>query len=369
MNVSLSSLEIAPGRDTWLFVSTFVIQSATAMAVVPPHVSFESSAPDVARVIWDSAGVAHLIATKVGSAVITVRSHRDAANVKSFPVTVVEAPRGNEEGLVMSASARLVPTPSRAEQRDLPGPMELDVSVTIANLTNGTRDIWLSRCVAWIRIYSTPVDTGRPLADIPRGRRCDGPPQQLILAPSESKSFPAEGYRLISSDTLPNTQVFVFAAVDRIRDLVNVPAGRLNIVSPNAGLALGALTSVTGPDADTLRARVTITDTTSSPVRLEYGACSLSLLAYRSPARTGAPVWNSVARRSLGGLAYGCPLYLAVGVVQPGETSSPREFNVAYPVREILGDSLPDDRYYFIARVRLNWRQTTIAAGDAELRR
>jgi hypothetical protein len=369
MSVSLSSLEIAPGRDAWIFVSTFLLQSATAMAPVPPDVSFESSAPDVARVNWDSSGVAHLIAMKVGSAVITVRSHRDPANVKSFPVTVVQALRGNEEGLVMSASARLVATPSPPQQRDLPGPMDLDVRVTIANPTNGTKDIWLSRCPAWIRIYSTSVDTGRPLADVPRGVRCDGLPQQLILAPSESKSFRAEGYRLTSADTLPNTQVFVFAAVDRIRDLVNVPAGRLNILSPNAGLALGALTSVTGPDADTLRARVTITDTTSSPVRLEYGACSLSLLAYRSPARTGAPVWNSMARRSLGGLRYGCPAYLAVGVVQPGQTSSPREFNVTYPVREILGDSLSNGRYYFIALVRLNWRQTAIGAGDAELRR
>ena len=270
----------------------------------------------------------------------------------------------------MSAVARFVASTSRTSSRDLAGPMELDVKVTISNPTRETRDIWISGCSAWIRIYSTPADTGRPLVDVPRSAQCEAAPRHLVLAPGESQILPAEGFRLtISADTLPNERVYVFGAVDRIRDLVNVPAGPVDVTSPNAGLAFAVSTAVTGARNDTLRAHVTITDTTSQPWRLEYGACALALFAYRTPTRTGPPAWNSTQRRTAGGLDYMCPLYLRVGILEAGETSSPRELNAAYPLTEILGDSLPNGRYYFTAHVRMNWRTKELPAGDAELRR
>jgi hypothetical protein len=367
MNVSTSSLELAPGRETWIFVQTFVQTSPTSMAPVPPDVSFESSTPEVARVTHDSAGRARVVATGLGSSVVTVRSRRDPKNVQTVSVSVKAAPRGDDAGLVMSAAAKFVPTPSRNASDEPLGPMELDVKVTISNPTSATKDIWLSGCAAWIRIYATPVDTGRPLADIPRGVQCMARSQHVVLAPGESRTFQAGGFRAtISGDTLPNARVYVFAVVDRLRDLLDVPAGPVDVVSPNSGLVLTASTAVTGPNADTLTARLTITNTNTESVRIEYGACSMRLLAYRSPARQGTAVWNSGAR--FGG-RIACPAYLAVGVVRPGETASPKEFNAAYTVREVLGDSLPSGRYYFSAHVRLNWRESDIRAGDAELRR
>ena len=367
MYVSTSSLELAPGRDTWIFVQTFVQTSPTSMTPVPPNVSFESSAPDVARVTRDSAGRARVVATGLGSSVITVRSRRDPKNVATVAVSVKEALRGDDAGLAMSAAAKFVPTAFRSAGDAPLGPMELHVEVTISNPTGAPKDIWLGGCAAWIRIYATPIDTGRPLADIPPGVQCTAGSQHVVLAPGESRTFHAEGFRAaISGDTLPNARVYVFAAVDRLRDLVNVPAGPIDVVSPNAGLVLTGSTVITGPNADTLTARLTITNTNAESVRIEYGACSLQLLAYRSPSREGTPVWNSNAR--FGGLI-ACPAYLAVGVVRPGETAFPREFNSAYAVREVLGDSLPSGRYYFKAHVRLNWRESDIRAGDAELRR
>ena len=362
------SLELAPGRETWLFVSTFVQTSPTHLESVTPDVSFESSAPAIVGVTSDSAGVAHVVAKRPGSASVTVRSRYERANVSTVTVAVKAAPIGDEKGLAMSASARFVPTASGRGSSSL-GPMELEVTATIANPTRTAKDIWLGGCPAWIRIYATPADTGRPLADIPRGATCMATAQHVVLAPGESRTLPAGGFRTISEDTLPNGRVYVFAAVDRIRDIVNVPAGPLDAVSPNAGLALEARTTVAGARQDTVRTRVTVTNTNAQPVRLEYGACSITLLAYRSATRTGAPIWNSSMRRAPEGAVYGCPLYLAVGVAQPGETMSPKEFNVAYAIREVLGDSLPDGRYYFAARVRLNWRTSVVSAGEAEVRR
>ena len=370
MNVNPTSATLAPGRDTWLFVSTFVQTSPTSMSRVPPEVSFESTAPEIAEVSLDSAGLAHVIAKRPGSAAIMVRSRREPANVVRVLVEVNAPPVGDDSALAMSATAVLKPSHGSTVTEESLGPSELEVTVRITNPTATTKDIWLSGCPAWIRIYSTPVDTGKPLADIPRGAQCMGSTQHVTFAPGESKTFNATGFRLsVSSDTLPNTPVYVFAAVDRLRDLVNVPAGPLDVGSPNAGLTLAGTTTLTGTNADTLRARITITNTTSRPVRLEYGACSVHLLAYRSPDRSGTPVWNSDVRRAPAGAVYACPAYLAVGVVKPGETVSPREFNVIHSVREMLGDSATSGRYYFKARVDLNWRVIEVDAGDLEVRR
>jgi hypothetical protein len=368
LHVDPASMELAPGRETKLLVATFVQTSPTSMTPVVPDVSFESSAPSVASVTREDVATARVLARSLGTAVITVRSRRERANVATIPVTVKSAPQGNEQGLVMTAAAALVPTASARSSGTTLGPMELNVSAKIVNPTSGVRDIWLSPCT-WIRIFPTPRDTGNPLADIPRAR-CMGGPRHVVLEPGDSSILTAEGFRLTGSeDTLPNGRVYVFAAVDRVRDLVNVPAGPIDISSPNAGLSFLASTSVVGANADTVRTRVTFRNTNALPVRLEYGACSLDVLAYRTAERNGRPAWDSRLRSAGKGVVYGCPAYLAVDAVAPGEAKSPPQFNAAYAVREILGDSLPDGRYYFMARIRLNWRRTSQPAGDAEIRR
>lgn len=138
-------------------------------------------------------------------------------------------------------------------------------------------------------------------------------------------------------------------------------------MSPNAGLAFGATTSAA---ADSVRVRATVRNTNAEPVRLEYGACAVTLLAYRTAERTGTPAWSSDYRTpwDVPGAYYGCPQYLAVGIIKPGETLSPRELNPTFPVR-VLGDSLPNARYWFRARIRMNWRTTIVDAGDAVVSR
>jgi hypothetical protein len=48
-------------------------------------------------------------------------------------------------------------------------------------------------------------------------------------------------------------------------------------------------------------------------------------------------------------------------VIAPGDTISPREFTLRIPFPEILGDSLPDGRYYLAAE--LEWLADRPTAG------
>ena len=116
-------------------------------------------------------------------------------------------------------------------------------------------------------------------------------------------------------------------------------------------------------------ARGRITNAGTQTIRLEFGACALQLLAYRNPDRTGTPVWNSDRRKVWNqGFSWACPLYLAVRDLAPGATLEPGEFSLAVPLIEVLGDSLPDGRYWFSAQIRTNLSAAArVDAGVADL--
>jgi hypothetical protein len=120
---------------------------------------------------------------------------------------------------------------------------------------------------------------------------------------------------------------------------------------------------------DSLNAHAALTNANAQPVRLEYGACAITLVAYRTPDRSGKPAWNSALRKPYPPAAcdYACPAYLAVGKVEPATTFSPGEFNPRIPVNEMLGDSLPAGRYYFRAIIEMNRRTNVVIAGEADV--
>jgi hypothetical protein len=366
LSVSTGALTLAPGRDAWLTVSTYIQTSSTSMSPVTPAVTFESSNPSVASVVSDSVIYAHVVAKSPGSAVITTRSTRDPKNVVTTAITVAKALASNDAGLTYSATAALTPTSPSPASTPL-GPSELDVTVTVSNPTSGVREVLLAGCPAWIRIYGNANYTGAPLVDIPRGVQCGAAPAPVILAPGKSESFHAEGFRLtLSGQSLPPGPYYVAAVVDRVNDLLNVSAGQVNIVSPNAGLTFAASTTVSDGQ---LRPTVSFTNTNSEPVRLEFGACAVSLLAFRNADRTGTPAWDSDQRRTPSGFGYACASYLVMTTINPGQTASPKEYNPTFPVAEMLGDSLPAGHYYFKVRAGLNWRTVEVNAGDADVKK
>ncbi|HVX41607.1 MAG TPA: hypothetical protein VHB25_18755, partial [Gemmatimonadaceae bacterium] len=208
-----------------------------------------------------------------------------------------------------------------------------------------------------------------PLMDRARSTVCQPTYQHVVLGPGASQEIGISGAGVgAGSDTLSTGRYYVAVVVDRIHDLLTVPAGAVDFVSPLYGLTFAATTSVSGGN---LVVHATMTDTTARPIRLEYGACAVQLLAYRTADRTGRPVWNSAYRAPYGisNSGYGCPAYLAVGTIKPGQTLSPPELNPSFRIIDMLADSLPNGHYYFNAAISMNWRDRIVSAGEADVSR
>jgi len=366
LSLSQGTLELAPGREAWLSASSYIKVSSTKWVPVAPKLSFESSDPTVASITRDSAGLGHIVAHKVGSATIIARSERPEHLVRTATVTVSQPPVGDEAGLVYAATAAV--RPSRHQLAPIPlGPSTLDVRVIISNPTSAMHDIYLSDCAAWIRIYARSDYSGTRIGDEPHGWQCTSRTVRHTIAPGHADTMQAGDYRLdISGDTLSSGRYYVAAALDRLRDLYTVPAGPVDIVSPNFGLTFAAATTVVN---GSLNVHATVTNTNTQPVGLEYSACAISLLAYRTADRSGKPAWNSARREPYPPANYGyaCPSYLAVGKIDPAATLSPGEFNARFPVNEMLADSLPAGHYYFKAIIGMNGRVNIVMAGEADV--
>jgi hypothetical protein len=107
----------------------------------------------------------------------------------------------------------------------------------------------------------------------------------------------------------------------------------------------------------------------SEPALVQFGACNVSLAAYRTADRTGTPVWRSAASRPWEGTyGYACILPLYERRLQPNEEISLGAYSTR--VIEVIGDSLPNGRYWFTATVAVSVAPNGISlpAGDFDLR-
>lgn len=110
--------------------------------------------------------------------------------------------------------------------------------------------------------------------------------------------------------------------------------------------------------------RLVARNVTDHDVRLVTDGCGLGARAYRTPDRTGTPAWN-------GRPAGPCP---ASAVPLPVAARDSLVWRRDYSAADVLGDSLPDGRYFFTAtlgRASLvnseNVRRVEVTAGDARL--
>ncbi len=241
------------------------------------------------------------------------------------------------------------------------GRMALSVSVTARNATAQALSL-ADVCVVQVRAFAGGSGVA-PRWALPR--------LTANACPPGSREVPAGGrYWLQTSDVLPPLPLtgldgtpllegdYRFDALVRIgADTVAVPAGtlrlpgdlRLPLRDPHA-LTYAVDTRLEGYSPRALVTRVGATNATDRSVYLEYGACSLALRAYRTPDRTGVPVWRSETARPPGyDGPIACLTYLATRLLTPGAGMRAPEHTLSVPVAEILGDTLPDGRYYFTA--------------------
>ncbi|HET6341224.1 MAG TPA: hypothetical protein VFG78_03480, partial [Gemmatimonadota bacterium] len=195
---------------------------------------------------------------------------------------------------------------------------------------------------------------------------CFQEPYEVDVGPGESRSI--EGQRdtwSILGDSLPEGP-YGFTVLLQLPDrTLELEAGSGELTSGLEDVAHEIATVVEGDPAQ-LRTTVTVTNIGESTVRLEYGCGTVRLLAFRSADRSGRPAWDSFKRF---GDDFACPAYLAFHLLEPGESFVAGEFRYVVPVREVLGDSLPEGRYFFGVDFRVNFRTARFPAGEATLAR
>jgi len=140
------------------------------------------------------------------------------------------------------------------------------------------------------------------------------------------------------------------------------------ITYPTSALTASATTAITTRDTTQMLATsVTLTNNGALPAHLEYGACAVRVLAFRDEARTGNPVWNSDYRKPYhASFGYGCILVLYVRDLQPSKSA---DFGFVSPLIELVGDSLPNGRYYLAADLLVTAHPpfTRIPAGSVDV--
>ena len=106
-----------------------------------------------------------------------------------------------------------------------------------------------------------------------------------------------------------------------------------------------------------LHATVTMLNRSSARTTLELGSgCPVLLRVYQDQART-ALVWDQ-------GRAIACTKQIQIVEIAPGDTA---QRSTRTNAREILGDSLPDGRYFLSAFIQVVGSPVVVPAGEADL--
>jgi hypothetical protein len=252
------------------------------------------------------------------------------------------------------------------------GPGLIEPTVRITNRTPQRTQVQLEGCAVRLDAHRDADRAGPPAWTSDRPSvQCMQDPYTLELRPGASEEVASayDGALLLAQLGAPGTYHFTIT-LRTLPDPIVLPAGSSEITFGTDQLAYHAETRLEGVAPTELRTEVTVTNTGRKRVRLEYGACSMWLRAYRSPDRTGTPAWDAARRPNpdpVTGVYWACPMYLRVKELARGESHTPSEFQESIPVPKILGDSLPDGDYYFVARVQVNGVTSDVPAGQATL--
>jgi hypothetical protein len=131
-------------------------------------------------------------------------------------------------------------------------------------------------------------------------------------------------------------------------------------VRTHEGLSYRAETVSLQAPARSYETTATLTNTTTSRRTVTFpDGCVVLVRAYRNAARAGAPAWDQAR-------TVACTQALVEVAVAPGETVSR---NTRFEPRAVLGDSLPEGRYYLSAYLRPMNTVVEVAAGEVDLQR
>jgi hypothetical protein len=302
-----------------------------------------------------------------------------AAAVSAIPDTVVRGmglpPRaddstsralGPQRDTLVVATAWATPAWSASPSQVGPGmptsgPMRLEVRVLVRDTSTSVyRPLALAfgRCPVVLRLYRAAERTGAPAwrSDAAGALACPTPwqPDSPFNDRSVSwdvpavlgDSLPAGRYHFAYDVRLDDGRVLSYATGSAFLTAATEPPAR-----DYAALRYTAVGRVEQAGPRQLVTTVWVRNPTARSLRFEHGGCALQVRLFRSPVRSGAPVWRSEARRPpYPNSAYGCPAYLALATLAPGDSLP---FTLAVPLYEVLADSLPAGRYWGTAALTL----------------
>ncbi len=98
-------------------------------------------------------------------------------------------------------------------------------------------------------------------------------------------------------------------------------------------------------------------NSTTHPVELQIGSCSVGLRLYRNAEQSGPPAWDG-----LGPVL--CTAQLFDFTLKPGEA---RDFSTEIAVSAIPISTVPSGHYYVSAATFANGRSAQIPAGEIDL--
>ena len=238
-------------------------------------------------------------------------------------------------------------------------PMEVQISVEVSDTAaKRPTGIPFASCPLALRVYRSPDRSGAPAWHSERLSEC---PSAVVSTPrSEFAAFRHPAWRILG-DTLPEGPYYFTVVLRLGQDTLEFrPTGEFSSIPLVADtlpptwsretLQYRVDTRVERIAPRELRSAVTLINTGSRYVAVDYGGCRLKLRAYRTPARTGRPVWISELRRPPHpNSIYACDYAGAQDLIAPGQAISPEALQIRVPFYEIVADSLPTGMYYFTA--------------------
>lgn len=287
------------------------------------------------------------------------------------------------EGLLLRGETRFVDAESDT----------VEAAVTVTNPGPRRVRLRLGPCALRVRINSTPgggplrwdSDQNRPAAE---EAACGAAERWLELRPGDSAAPHELRMRIPVRDVVGKAQFAVnyyFRAMVRLNgDSTEIAAGKLALpkLAPSIetveGLTFRAETRVAENEGRPKRllTRVIVTNHNTRRVEVNYGNCSPQLRAYRHAHRSGRPVWYEGRLPGkdpkTGMLTRICDAYGLVDIIDPGDSLVVERFQLEPTVREVLGDSLPERRYFFTAVFRittLRFQTPELPSGSAMLTR
>lgn len=229
-------------------------------------------------------------------------------------------------------------------------PMNLWMNVRVTNPSDSTATLRVRGCPVWPELYATP-DRSQEAAWIPEDG-CQQFPFTKVIAANDSLDFGFLAHDAMLGWSIPDGRYYLTLRFRRAADTLVFKAGSADVRLEKPGLAFRVSLDQEG---DSIRASLTVENMNDVSVPLEFGACAVNLSLFRDEARTDlAARW---------GRPYGCPDYLRLETLRPGEAITPGEFRTSFGAAELGDQDLDGGRYFLVVELDLNWRTLSFPIG------